>query len=313
MRLSRYAKFAWAVLVYNIGVIAWGAYVRATGSGAGCGGHWPLCNGEVIPRSPSTQTLIEYSHRLSSGLTLILSLVLVVWGFRAHPRGHAARYGAVLAVFFTVVEAMLGATLVLFGLVADNPSPARAVVMSIHLTNTLLLLASFALCAWWASGGAIPRFAGRAKLAGMGLAALAGIVVLGVSGAVTALGDTLFPSMTLDQALAQDMSPATDTLVRLRVFHPAIACVVAILVLVATRVLWLGSTSVKAKRLALATVVLFGAQLAVGTVNVLLLAPVWLQLVHLALADVVWVVMLLLVVTAMDPRVPVLGPKMAES
>jgi heme A synthase len=81
-RLSTLARFAWGVLVYNLGVIVWGAYVRATRSGAGCGAHWPLCNGEVIPQSPDAAMLIEFSHRVTSGLALVSVVVLFAWAWR---------------------------------------------------------------------------------------------------------------------------------------------------------------------------------------------------------------------------------------
>ena len=119
-------RFAWLTLAYNIGVILWGAYVRATGSGAGCGEHWPLCNGVVIPRDPSAATIIEFSHRLTSGLALISVVVLLVWVWRAFKPGHPARRGAAWTVFFMVTEAGVGAGLVLFQLVAENASMARA-------------------------------------------------------------------------------------------------------------------------------------------------------------------------------------------
>ncbi|HEX9001707.1 MAG TPA: COX15/CtaA family protein, partial [Blastocatellia bacterium] len=86
MKFTRFAKFAWLVVAYNLMVIVWGAYVRASKSGDGCGSHWPLCNGEVIPLAPTVKTLVEFSHRLSSGLALLLTVVLVVWAFRAFAR-----------------------------------------------------------------------------------------------------------------------------------------------------------------------------------------------------------------------------------
>lgn len=126
----RFAIFSWSVLVYNLGIILWGAFVRASGSGAGCGSHWPLCNGEVIPRSPTVQTLIEFSHRLTSGVALILVVALTVAAFRAFPKRHIVRRGALFSLFFMLTEALVGAGLVLFSLVADNASIARAMFMS---------------------------------------------------------------------------------------------------------------------------------------------------------------------------------------
>ena len=83
---SGFAAYAWAVLGFNLLVILWGAFVRATGSGAGCGSHWPLCNGEVLPRAPALATLIEFSHRLTSGVALLLVIGLVVGAWRGFPR-----------------------------------------------------------------------------------------------------------------------------------------------------------------------------------------------------------------------------------
>ncbi len=154
MKRSRFARFAAFVLVYNLGIILWGAYVRASGSGAGCGSHWPLCNGDVIPRAPEVATLIEFAHRVSSGGAMLLIGVMLVWAYRAFGRRHPVRVGATLSAFFIVTEALVGAGLVLFSLVADNASLARALFMAVHLANTFLLLAALTLTAWWAYGGA---------------------------------------------------------------------------------------------------------------------------------------------------------------
>ena len=147
------ARAAWLVLVYNLAVIAWGAYVRASGSGAGCGAHWPLCDGRIIPRSLGLATLIEYSHRITSGLALISVVLLLVWVRRVCPPGHPARRGALMSLVFMLTEAAVGAGLVLFELVADNASMARALFMAVHLTNTFILVAWLTLTAWWLSGG----------------------------------------------------------------------------------------------------------------------------------------------------------------
>src|SRR6185312_14033701 len=150
LRLSR---FAWGLLGYETLVVVWGAYVRASGSGAGCGRHWPMCNGEVIPRAPHISTLIELSHRLSSGGALIGTLVLLAGAIRVYPRGHRVRRGAWVTASLMVVEALIGAALVLFELVAHDASMKRALSISLHLVNTFLLLASTSVTAWWAAGG----------------------------------------------------------------------------------------------------------------------------------------------------------------
>ena len=115
--MTRLARYCWFVLVYNLAVIAWGAYVRATGSGAGCGAHWPLCNGEIMIRPESVKQAIEFSHRVSSGLALVAVVAMVVWAWKITKPGEPVRLGAGLSLGFMLSEAALGAGLVLFGLV----------------------------------------------------------------------------------------------------------------------------------------------------------------------------------------------------
>ena len=149
--ISSFAKYSWFVLGYNLLVILWGAYVRATGSCAGCGSHWPLCNGEVIPRAPRIETIIELTHRLSSGLSLILVVILFIWAWRSYPRGSLVRKGSGLVMVFILTESLIGAGLVLFEWVGQDTSTSRAVAISIHLINTYLLIGALTLTAWWAS------------------------------------------------------------------------------------------------------------------------------------------------------------------
>jgi heme a synthase len=296
---TRLARFAWFVLGYNLLVVLWGAYVRATGSGSGCGAHWPLCNGEVIPRAPTVEMVVEFSHRASSGLAFIAVLVLLVWTFRALRPGHPARRGAVLAMVFMVTEAALGAGLVLFRLVADNPSLVRAMAMVTHLANTFLLVASITLTAHWLSGGADVSARGRWSKAWPLVAGLLGIVAVGKSGAVAALGDTLYPVTTMAQGLAADLSPASNLLIRLRVLHPALAMLVGaglIWVAVRTRVPAADAMGTMARR---AVVALVALELGAGFLNLWLLAPVWMQIAHLLVADLLWIAMVLLAASAL--------------
>ena len=291
--VRRLARFAWIVLAYTLAVILWGAYVRASGSGAGCGSHWPLCNGEVVPLSPSVETLIEYSHRLTSGLALIAVVALLVWVRRACAPGHPARLGAGLSVFFMLTEAGVGAGIVLFEYVADNESMARALFMGVHLMNTFLLIAAIALTAWWLSGGAplrLREMGGRVAIVVAGCLAL---LLVGSSGAIAALGDTLFPSTSLSDALWADLSTTSHLLIRLRLLHPVIAVGAAVLMLGIAP--GLGRAGGERGSLAARAVVgLTLLQLALGLLNVYLLAPIWLQLVHLLLADAIWITFILL-------------------
>jgi heme A synthase len=294
MRPSRaLARFAWGVLAYNLAVVLWGAYVRASGSGAGCGAHWPLCNGEVLPRSPTTQMLVEFSHRVSSGLALLAVLALAVWTWRAVERGHPARAGAVGGVVFILTEAAVGAGLVLFRLVADNASMARAMFMSVHLANTFILLAFLALTAYWLSGGPALRLSGRRVTLTMLALGAGALLVTGVSGAVAALGDTLYPAGSLTQGFSEDLSATSHLLIRLRVLHPAIALTAGIaIVLVALRTRRLGPDSIRRPAAAVAFLGLL--QMTMGFLNVILLAPIWMQMIHLLVADSFWIALVLL-------------------
>jgi heme A synthase len=295
MNFSRFAKYAWIVLGYNLLVIVWGAYVRASKSGNGCGSHWPLCNGEIIPMAPTLKTLIEFSHRLTSGLALISMIVLVVWAFRHFARRHPGRSFASLAMFFMITEALLGAGIVLFEYVAENTSMARALWMSAHLINTFLLVAMITLTAWAADGencrlhiregGAISWFLALS---------LIGTLILGVSGAVTALGATLFPVTSLAEGLKQDLSPTAHVLIRLRFFHPFIAVGVGTLLVAFGWRVRIWRPNYWTNRFASALITLVLVQLLAGLVNLLLHAPIWLQLVHLLLSDLVWIALVLL-------------------
>ena len=293
MTIQRFVPFAWGVLGYNILVILWGAVVRATGSGAGCGSHWPLCNGEVIPETGQLATVIEFGHRLTSGVALLLVVLLVIWAFRAFLKGHPARRGAVLSLVFIMIEALIGAGLVLFDLVEDNSSVARAIVISIHLVNTFLLLAVLTLTAYWGKTGNPISLCDQGAPKWILGAGLLGMLVLGVSGAITALGDTLFPVTSLQEGIEMDLSPTAHFLIQLRVFHPFIAIGISLY--------WIfGAAAVAALRpeqnlrqFATLVAILWVAQLGVGLINLALLAPVWMQVIHLLMADVIWIALIL--------------------
>jgi heme A synthase len=295
---ARFTRYAWGVLAYNIAVVLWGAVVRATGSGAGCGNHWPLCNGEVLPQAAAVKTLVEFAHRAMTGVDGPLVILLVVWAFRAFPKGHPARMGAILSGVFLVTEALIGAALVKLELVAGSTSPMRGYWLSGHLINTMTLIAFLALTAWWGGGHPRVRFAGPA--ARSSAISLAVVLLLAVSGAIAALGDTLFPSHSLAAGFAQDLDPAASVLLRLRALHPILAALAAVWLLFFGVTTPPGPATGHARTM----MTLLVAQLAAGIVNLLLLAPVWMQIVHLLLADLLWISLVLLCAT----RLAVEGP-----
>jgi heme A synthase len=301
-RGSRFPIYAWGVLLYNLFVILWGAFVRATGSGAGCGSHWPLCNGEVIPRAEQVETLIEFTHRATSGVALLTAIGLVVWARRAYPAGSVVRRGATYTLVFMIIEALLGAGLVLFEWVAQNASLARVISMALHLVNTFLLVGAMALTAWWASGGPPPRLRGQGGLTRLLGAGLLSLLVLGVSGSVIALGDTLFYAHTRSGGEEATLPALVTTIVSIRALHPIIAVVVGAFVV---GLAWYVSSRRPARttrQFASGLTALYLVQLGAGAINVALQVPVWMQLVHLLLADLVWILAVLLSASALAER-----------
>jgi heme A synthase len=295
-----FPRFAWLVTGYNLLVILWGAFVRITGAGAGCGSHWPLCNGEVLPREPSAETLIELSHRLSSGLDGLLVVALVVATFRLFPPRHRVRRAAVASLVFLVIEALVGAGLVRFELVVHDDSALRAVVIALHLANTFFLLAALAATALWAGGLPASRRAGGGTLGAL-LGTTALLVLTGMSGAVTALGDTLFPA----REFAWDqLSAASHFLLRLRVIHPVVAVVAGLVVLTVAALPGFRRAGAAVPGAVSAVQALVLLQLAAGFINVQLAAPVWLQLVHLLLADLLWLAWVALGMAVLAGRYP---------
>jgi len=293
---SRVARFAWTALYWNVAVVLWGAYVRATGSGAGCGNRWPLCDGAIVGASAKAQTIVEFTHRMTSFISVLMVTGLVVWCWRATKKGDWARYSAFLAAALLANEALLGAVLVLLKHVANDQSTGRILFLCLHFGNTLLLLAALSLTAVWLSNGSrkLTLSGEWQAVSPIGLGLFAAMVT-GITGTVAALADTLFPSTSLPSSVAQDFSSGTPALLHVRLLHPALAAVGA------CYVLWgILRFSIRRNRFsqsAIALIVLFVVQVGIGIATVLLLAPVWLQIAHLFVADVLWV---LLVIASAD-------------
>lgn len=301
-QLSTFAKFAWTYLGYNILVVLWGAWVRISGSGAGCGSHWPDCNGSMVPTVGSEKTLIELTHRTTSGLCLVGGLVLFFWARKLYERRQVERpvfLAAIGTLVFIFLEALLGAALVKFELVANDDSVARAVVICLHLVNTQSLLGLGALCAYWASGGRVPRWSESGILKWFLVLAGAMVILTSMSGAVTALGDTLFPldpEADRTQALtdAINHAPGVHFLVRLRVLHPVIAVVAALGLLFMTALINPAEKVPAAQPWSMTLSALVLAQVGLGVLNIALAAPAYLQILHLLMACLVWIALVLM-------------------
>jgi heme A synthase len=247
----------------------------------------------IIPQSEQVETSIEFTHRLLSGVALLLIFAMLIWGWKVSEKGHPVRKGLIASTILIITEALLGAGLVLFELVTTNQSVTRAVVMAFHLLNTFLLLASITLSAWWASDGKPLMLKNQGNIPLLLILAMVGVALIGMTGAITALGDTLFPAESLAQGLEQDSEANAHFLIRLRIYHPLIAILVGAYILLLVKYLRNRGADKTSHKFGSVLFVLILIQWAAGLVNVILLAPVPMQIIHLLIADLVWITLVL--------------------
>ncbi|MBK7933333.1 MAG: COX15/CtaA family protein [Pyrinomonadaceae bacterium] len=289
-KLSKFAKYAWFALGYNVLVILWGVFLRASKSGDGCGQHWLTCHGEVLPSAPELKTVIEFSHRITSFLAFVVVLALLIWAFKKFEKGSSVRKAAVGSFIFVVTEALVGAGLVLTGNTADTLSAARPFWMAGHLVNTFILLAFLTMTAWYASVGKRFTFKVEGKYRAILAVCIAAIFYVGTTGSIAALASMLFPAETLSAGVQQDFSPTSNMLLRLRVLHPISSILTAVLLIFAAG--WLRRESGDDKsvtRWSNVLSILVICQIAFGGATLLMLAPIVMQIGHLLLADAIWV------------------------
>ena len=273
-RMDRLTRVAWGVIAWNVATILLGAVVRATHSGAGCGRTWPTCGGQLVPALEGA-TAIEFTHRVASGLALALVAMLGVMVYRSRPLRHPARRSMLWAGAAVIGEALIGAAIVLYEWVGRDDSVARVISVPLHLVNTLLLLASLTITAWFLAGGGKLQASGRSR-PWLLIGAVA-LVLIFATGAVTALADTLFPTSGAPSAETQHF------LTRLRVLHPILATAAVAAAGIAVRARGVALSIVRA------LVALTLIQVGLGLLNILMGTPLWLQILHLAIADSIWI------------------------
>ena len=294
-KLDRFAKFAWFVLGWNIVVILWGVFLRASKSGDGCGQHWLTCQGEVIPSAPELKTIIEFSHRVTSSMAGVFLIVLFVWAFWRWRQGNSKPTrrvvtAAFFSLVFVIIEGLLGAGLVLTGNTAENLTPERPLWMAAHLINTFILLAFMTLTARYASGGRPIYFQGEQKHLAAIVIGIAAIFLVGISGSVAALSSMIFPSGTIAEGMAMDFSPTSNMLLRLRLLHPITAILSSVFLIFLTG--WLARQTGNQRsvtRWSNILAILILCQIAFGAATLLTLAPIVMQLGHLFFADAIWI------------------------
>ena len=282
-----FSKLATINLVYLLFVICFGAYVRMTGSGAGCGNHWPLCNGEFVPRAPLWQTVIEFSHRLTSGGLVIFCLALCYFCIKIFPKKHLSRFFSFFYFFLLIVESLLGAFLVKFEHVAQNKSIYRGFSVSFHLINTFLLVFAAGGILYFVFSEKVQWKSDKRKEKGLLFLGAFLMIFVGLSGAITALGDTLFPATGVWDALLRSQSTAEHVFVRLRVYHPFLAIFTSLFLMSLCFYLKDPRDRLSEKSAKMTTHFL-GTQLFLGYMNVFFHAPYFLQLVHLLVAVLSW-------------------------
>jgi heme A synthase len=299
----RLGRLGYALLAYTVLVLLLGALVRVTGSGAGCGQHWPTCQGEVLHLPQSFETALEFSHRITSGLVLVFGFWFA-WLLRKLPAGHRSRQALWVGLSFTLLDALIGAVLVLGRLVGENTSPLRALMMPIHLVSTCGLTAGFVLSAFWATEAKATRATttGRSERKAL-FAFLGAFVLVAAMGAVTALGDTLYPvsASSLAGRVGEDLGGTSHFLQQLRVVHPLLAVTfgLAVIFLLPRVTRHAGALG---QRFCTASVALALLELGLGVLNVMLSAPAWMQIVHLAAAVVLWLALVLTTAETLAPR-----------
>lgn len=305
-RLRHWAGF---LLVYTILVILWGAWVRISHSGDGCGDTWPLCNGQLIPEAARGKTWVEYGHRFTSGLYGLVVIAIYIWVriLKRHHSLSSAHRWMFWTLIFMITEAALGAKLVLFGLVSSDQSVWRLIVMSLHQLNSFLLVA-FTVRFYAAtfeseylageltqeqstvlfassevsetSSASASKFLSRPLF-------LAGFLLIAITGAWAALSTTLFPSTSLLDGFTKDVSSDSHIVLKIRGLHPVLGLLIG------------GSLSVALYRVSsklnlfLGRVAMMGSALiasgiVVGLLTLFLLSPVPLKLIHLLLAHALW-------------------------
>lgn len=302
-KLTSFSKYALFVLVWNVVVILWGVFLRASKSGDGCGQHWLTCHGEVIPSAPELKTVIEFSHRITSFLAFVAVLILLIWTFRKFGRGAQIRKTAVVSFIFIITEALVGAGLVLTGNTAETLTAARPFWMAGHLINTFVLLAFLTMTARLAHGGVPVHLKAKSKYLTAVIVGIFAVFVVSISGSIAALAHMLFPTGTLSEGVAQDFSSTSHALLRLRLLHPITAILTSVFLIFLVG--WLAKESgiePRVKRWSNILSLLIIVQIAFGSATLLMLGPIVMQLGHLLLADAIWISYVLTVANFLSQR-----------
>lgn len=277
MKLISYTKLG---IILSILSILAGAFVRATGSGDGCGSTWPTCKGKIIPQLSDPSEVIEFSHRSISGILLIVTLIIFIKS-RNMSKGTLVRTTVNFLTFFVVFEAAIGAVIVLYEWVGLNSSLPRIIAVPIHLVNTFGLLACYAVL----YKVLLNNFKNIKQLWDRRFVFVAFLFLLsGATGSITALADVLFPSASFYEGLMEDFDRTSELLTRLRILHPIVATGLSVALIIESRKIQ-KDYKIDVKFLQLLVIV----AVTLGVLNVLSNIVLLLSIFHLAIADLLWI------------------------
>ena len=277
MKVESYAK---AGLLLSIASILAGAFVRATGSGDGCGATWPTCKGKIIPALSDTSELIEFSHRSVSGILLVVTLIIFS-KTRKFQKGSLVRTVTNYLTFFVIFEALIGAVIVIFEWVGLNSSLPRIIAVPIHLVNTFGLLGSYAIL-YKILQDDLQNIKNMFNKNFLLISSL--FLLSGATGSITALADVLFPSASFVEGFLADFDRTSEVLTRLRILHPIISSTLSIVLYVyATGIRKKYNVGVKPLQILILIAVFL------GVINVLSNIVLPLSILHLAIADFLWI------------------------
>ncbi len=290
----RYVNSQLILFLFTLLVIVWGAWVRISHSGDGCGESWPLCAGEFIPTSGAKKTWIEYAHRLMSGSYGIWVILLFIYTRKNIPFEALKKWSGILLVLM-LIEALLGAKLVLFKLVGSNDSLMRVFAMALHQINSLLLTgATFVLYLTakkilQSETTRAPFSQGAHQLSWVRIPTpwkliVIGLLLVAMVGSWASLSNTLHPSDGLWEGLLKDFSDESHYLVKLRFLHPLLASLFCFSI-----IFWkLGKYMAEPRQQDLLIAAGFAAAFLFGWATLIFLAPVWMKLTHLIFAHLLW-------------------------
>jgi len=267
-------------LVVSVFSIIAGAIVRATGSGDGCGASWPTCNGEIIPELDTPSELIEFSHRSVSGVLLIITLIIFVKSFKDEVPTLQKKIIWSLT-FFVLLEALIGAVIVIYEWVGMNSSVPRIIAVPLHLVNTFGLLGAYTLLFHLTrnSKTTLNNFFDRGFKIGLFL-----FLLSGATGSIAALADVIFPSESFITGLAEDFDTNSEVLTRLRILHPIVASALSLYLYSEANRLQ-NEYQVITKNIKL--LILLGVLLGVSNVISNIILP--LSILHLLMAHLLWI------------------------